>query len=66
MTGTYPNPTVGTDKVDSTKVGNGKLSLDDLNQRGAASGQAIAWNGSAWRPTTVPASGSAGRIGVGR
>ena len=44
---------IAADAVDSTKVANGKLSLDDLNQRGAASGQAITWNGSAWRPGSV-------------
>lgn len=53
LTGTYPNPTIGTDKVDSTKVANGTLSLDDLNQRGAASGQVIGWDGSAWRPAQI-------------
>lgn len=55
LTGTYPNPTIAANKVDSTKVANGTLSLDDINQRGASSGQGIVWNGSAWRPTPVSA-----------
>lgn len=48
------NAQLAANSVDSTKVANGALSMDDLGQRGASTGQAIAWNGSAWRPTAVP------------
>lgn len=45
--------------IDSSKVVNGGLSLDDIGQRGASTGQVPTWNGSAWRPAT-PASFPAG------
>jgi len=49
--------------VDSTKVVDGAISLDDIGQRGASSGQVVRWNGSAWRPAT-PAAGSVTSVGL--
>lgn len=40
--------TIQLDAVDSTKVNNGSLSLRDLSQDGAASGDVIKWDGTKW------------------
>jgi hypothetical protein len=43
---------IPSNSIDSSKVTNLTLSLDDLNRRGASTDQSIAWTGSAWRPKT--------------
>lgn len=52
LTGTYPNPTINVNKVDSTKVINFGLSVLDLGINGATSGQVLKFNGTQWAPGT--------------
>jgi len=59
VSGGITNALLNSSAVDSAKVVNGAISLDDIGQRGASSGQVIGWNGSAWRPTTVIISATA-------
>jgi hypothetical protein len=39
--------------VSNARLATGSITLNKLNQGGATTGQAIAWNGSAWAPATV-------------
>lgn len=54
--------TIGTGAVNSAKILDGTIAAADLNQMGATTGQALAWNGSAWAPATI----SGGSISGGR
>lgn len=55
------NSELAANAVDSTNIVNGGVSVLDLGQHGAASGQVLKWNGTQWLPaddnTTVGASG---------
>ena len=48
LTGTYPNPTIVNDAVTSAKILDGTIQFADIGQNGAAAGQVMKWNGSAW------------------
>lgn len=51
--------------LNATQINSGSLSLARIAQSGATSGQALAWNGSAWAPATVGiADGDKGDISV--
>lgn len=41
---------IATGAVTSSKIANGTIVAADLNQMGAASGQVLKWNGTAWAP----------------
>lgn len=47
----------GTVNVSSRLTGNGVVALD-IAQQGATTGQALAWNGTSWSPTTISGVGS--------
>lgn len=44
--------------LSADNISSGSLSLARIAQSSATSGQALAWNGTAWAPTTISASGS--------
>lgn len=44
--------------LNASNISSGSLALARIAQAGATTGQAIAWNGSAWAPATVAASGA--------
>ena len=50
LTGTYPNPSIATGAVDSTKLAAAAVTASKLNQSGAGAGQVMKWTGSAWQP----------------
>ncbi len=50
LTGTYPNPTIANNAVNSAKIADGAITGFDLNQMGATSGQVLKWTGSTWAP----------------
>ncbi len=62
LTGTYPNPTIGNNKVTTTKISNGAVTGTKLSTMGATSGQVLSYNGSSWAPASAAtgATGSAG------
>ncbi len=70
LTGTYPNPSVAVNaittakildgNVTTSKLSDGSVTSAKLNQMSATSGQSLVWNGTAWTPTTVTTSGTAG------
>jgi len=60
-------PKIASNAIDSTKIVNGGVSVLDLGQHGASSGQALKWNGTQWAPAAdsgVTGSGSAGQVTV--
>jgi hypothetical protein len=50
--------TIATNAVTTTKIADANVTMAKIAQSGATSGQAIAWNGSAWAPATVGGGGS--------
>jgi len=52
LTGTYPNPSIGNNKVTRDKIADGAIISSKINQMGASSGQVLKWNGSSWIPST--------------
>jgi len=58
LTGTYPNPTVGTGAISTGKIGDGAVTdvkiaavaPSKITAGGAASGQVLKWNGTNWTP----------------
>jgi hypothetical protein len=50
LNGTYPNPTIADNAIDSDKIENGTIVGADLNQMSATTGQVLKWNGSTWAP----------------
>lgn len=56
---------VAANAIDSTKIINGGVSVLDLGQHGATSGQALKWNGTQWAAADdagVTGSGTAGQV----
>jgi hypothetical protein len=56
LSGSYPNPTLAANSVGAGQIQSGAVTLAKINSAGAASGQAILWNGSTvvWgNPTTA-------------
>lgn len=56
-TSVITNIKIGANAVDSTKIINGGVSVLDIGQHGASSGQVLSWNGTQWAPSTVSVSG---------
>lgn len=63
------NSELAANAVDSSNVVNGGLSVLDLGQHGASSGQVLKWNGTQWAPGTdnnsggtITGSGAAGEV----
>ncbi|MEK7257669.1 MAG: hypothetical protein AAB316_23130, partial [Bacteroidota bacterium] len=50
LTGTFSNLQIAASAVGSTEITDGSIVAADLGQMGAASGQVLKWNGSAWAP----------------
>jgi hypothetical protein len=50
LTGTYPNPTVASNAINTAKIANGAVTGAKIAQGGATSGQVLKWNGSTWAP----------------
>lgn len=46
--------------VTTAKIGAAQVTMDKIAQAGASSGQAIAWNGTAWAPATISGGGGGG------
>jgi hypothetical protein len=44
--------TIDADVVDSTNISTGGVSVTDIGQHGASSGQVLKWNGTQWAPDT--------------
>ncbi|NEN25321.1 hypothetical protein G3O08_18690 [Cryomorpha ignava] len=63
LTGTYPNPTIGNNKVTSAKIVNGAVTAAKLNNMGATQGQYLYFNGSSWAPTTITSTSGWGLSG---
>jgi hypothetical protein len=53
LTGTYPNPELDDNTVNSDKIVDGTLSLSDFAQNGASSGETFIWDGSEWTTGSV-------------
>ncbi|MCX8050761.1 MAG: hypothetical protein N3B17_02565, partial [Chlorobi bacterium] len=63
LTGTYPNPYIGNNKVTTGKIATAAVTTDKiapaavtaakLNQMGAATGEYLRWNGTQWDPSPV-------------
>jgi hypothetical protein len=58
LNGTYPNPTIADNAIDSDKIENGTIVGADLNQMSATTGQVLKWNGSTWAPGADVGGGS--------
>lgn len=43
---------MASNSVDSTKIATGAISVTDIGQHGASSGQVLKWNGTQWMPDT--------------
>jgi len=56
-TGSITTVKIAANAVDSTKVGSGALSVTDLGQHSATSGQVLKWNGTQWAPGTESSGG---------
>jgi hypothetical protein len=79
LTGTYPNPAITNNAVTTMKLADTVVTMAKIARAGAASGQVIKWNGSAWTPSTDAASndtdwiisgsdmysGVSGNVGIG-
>ncbi len=72
LSGNYPNPLIGDGKVTSAKLADGAVTAAKINQSGAATGQLLKWNGTAWSPAddafgstilNLPFSGTTGTNG---
>lgn len=61
VSGAVGNSELASGAVDSTKIVNKGISMFDIGQNGATSGQVPSWNGNMWIPTT-PSSGLGGTI----
>ena len=49
LTGTYPNPFIGSGKVTSSHIANGTIQAEDLSAMGAnTAGKVLKWDGSKW------------------
>ncbi len=48
LTGTYPDPSLASNAVDSATIQDGAIGFVDIGPNGAGSGQVMKWNGSAW------------------
>ncbi|MDH7481371.1 MAG: hypothetical protein QHH26_05255 [Armatimonadota bacterium] len=46
------------DSVDSSKIADGTIQLNDLSQSGASAGEVIKWNGTAWAPAADESGGT--------
>ena len=52
LTGTYPNPNLGNNVVESNNIIDGSINASDLSQMGASNGQVLKWNqaNNTWEP----------------
>jgi hypothetical protein len=50
LTGTYPNPEIANNKIDSDNIIDYSIRGIDINQMGAAVGNGLVWNGTIWVP----------------
>ena len=57
---------IAANAIDSSKIANGTILLEDLNQNGATTGQIIKWNGSQWSVANDSATSDIGRTWVSR
>jgi hypothetical protein len=51
LTGSYPNPVIANNAVNSDKLANSSVTGSKIAQSGAANGQVLKWNGSTWAPS---------------
>ncbi len=50
LTGTYPNPTITNNAVNTAKIADTNVTMAKIQQAGATSGQVLKWTGSVWAP----------------
>jgi len=50
LTGTYPNPTITNNAVNTAKIADTNVTMAKIQQAGATNGQILKWNGSTWMP----------------
>lgn len=64
LTGSYPNPTLAADAVETAAIANGAVTLPKISSTGAAAGKVISYNGSAvvWGDAGLSGSGAANQI----
>ncbi|HRE59056.1 MAG TPA: hypothetical protein PLW09_14670, partial [Candidatus Kapabacteria bacterium] len=74
LTGTYPNPTVANNAITTSKIldanvttpklADAAVTASKLNQMGAADGQVLTWNGTAWAPAAAGGAGTVTSVNV--
>lgn len=76
LTGTYPAPLIGDNKVTTAKLADGAVIGPKIAQAGALTGQVLKWNGTIWTPMEDLSSAwgkdgsnlyfNTGKVGLGR
>ena len=57
---------IAANSIDSSKIANGTIRLEDLNQSSATNGQIIKWNGTQWAVSNDSITGEIGRTWISR